>query len=561
MKRRALWATWILFLAPVAITEAAAQPASERVDPGELEDRTVQRDPRACSQSKIDEVLARPRITVLDDRNVVIDCNLTLKSTDVVTKTLMMSGQPADGVSVNCNGAKIVGKHWSDKEAIVVQTGGNHGPENVTVRNCTVEGRVRVGGYGGGTVNQPNHTQLIQARSPKNIVFDGMNITAHGADPFYVFSGTLRVTLMNSRIRGSSHGPAVYFDAESAENVLKDNEFDVKTDGREQIAIDGSARNLIVGNRLSGLNNGGIFIYRNCGEGGSIRHQFPADNVILDNIFYYRNYNGFRPAVWIASRQNNLPGYCDEDRNGPKLGSNLDNLDHAYRTVAAHNRFIGRDPVASTTVFGAQTVRELIRVDDDPSYVFGNVRDDQARNRNSSCYVANGYPTPIVAHGKSIAMFDDGSGPRCTGRRLTCNDGRLTPGRANCSTELASRLSVVPFQCRADRNNRGCNSRAACPRGTSVVAIKAACDLEDGRVTDEEFSKTPWSFAGVVRRSDKASDGVCAIGSIDVSERGAVLGAPRASQIPFSCREHDDNGGDCHVRGALACAARPVFEN
>jgi hypothetical protein len=93
------------------------------------------------------------------------------------------------------------------------------------------------------------------------------------------------------------------------------------------------------------------------------------------------------------------------------------------------------------------------------------------------------------------------------------------------------------------------------------VAIKAACDLENGDVTDEQFVKTPWSFAGVVKRSDDASDGVCAVGGVDVSERGAVLGSLRANQVPFSCREHDRNGGDCQVRGALTCSAGGVFEN
>lgn len=39
--------------------------------------------------------------------------------------------------------------------------------------------------------------------------------------------------------------------------------------------------------------------------------------------------------------------------------------------------------------------------------VFDNARVAAARNRNSSCYVANGHPAPIVAHRKSIAMFDN----------------------------------------------------------------------------------------------------------------------------------------------------------
>ena len=125
MKRGALWAVWILLLASVAITEAAAQPARERVDPGELEDRTVQRDPKACPQSMLDEVRKNVlneqgkvklcKVEGMDkpcvERYVNINCNLTLKSTDVVTRTLLMQGSTSSGVTVNCNGANIRGTH------------------------------------------------------------------------------------------------------------------------------------------------------------------------------------------------------------------------------------------------------------------------------------------------------------------------------------------------------------------------------------------------------------------------------------------------------------------
>jgi hypothetical protein len=562
----------------MAITEAAARsrPIERPVDPvDQLSERPVARDPHACLKPKFDEVRepaldrqGRVRTEVYPD--VDIDCNLTLDPTDVVTRRLLIAGRASSGITVDCNGATIRGNHWNNQEAIVVtsrtdESGAWRGAENVTVRNCIVHGRVRVAGGGEKLLESSydrDHTQKIQARSPKNIVFDRLDIHAYGNDPFYVFPGALRVTLMNSRISGRSNGVAVYLEAESAENVIKDNNIGVRGGGREQIAIDGSARNLIVGNRLSGVNNGGIFIYRNCGEKGVIRHQFPEDNVILDNVFAYEGNTPtawnvrkpVMPAVWIASRQNDRPmpwqdNLCDDDTGGPKIGSNLDDDDHAYRTVVAQNRFI------------AGGSAELIKVDDDPSYVFDNVRVAAASDRNSSCYVANGYPSPVVAHGKSIAMFDDGSGPRCSGQRLTCNDGKLTSGPSKCSA-LVPRVSVVPFQCRAEGRNGGCADRATCPRGTSVAAVKAACDLEFGPVTDAQLSKTPWSFAGVVKRSKNPSDGVCVVGGVDVSERGAVLGAP-VGQLAFSCREHDDNGGDCHVRGALACAGArpPLFNN
>jgi hypothetical protein len=520
-------------------------------------------DPRACSREKRDEVLAPPVTFTLppkQNRYAKINCDLTLDPTDVVRKTLVFSGHESDGVTLDCNLATIQGTRWDDKEAIVVETEGNYGVENVTVKNCNVDGRIRVGGYGGETHWEADHTERIQRRSPRNITFDRLTITADGKDPFYVFSGALRVTLKNSRIRGKSDGVAIYLDAESAGHVIQNNGIGVHTDKREQIAIDGSARNLIVGNYFSQLDDGGIFIYRNCGEKGAIRHQFPADNVILDNIFYYDRYSGFASAVAIASRQDKSGiGYCgDDDLPGaPEIGSNLDDEDHAYRTVVAQNRFIGRKPSLTNGDFDAEP--GLLFVNDDPSYVFDNVQENGAENRDSACYVPTGYPEPFLAHGKSIAMFDGGSGPRCTGQRLTCNDGTLTSAPAICASALPSQVTVVPFGCSAESNDTGCNGQIACPSGMTAGAIKAACNLEYGSVTDEELSKTPWSFAGVVRRSDEILEGVCRVGNVDVSEYGARLGVSPNARIAFSCREKDDNRGDCNIRGALACLARPTI--
>ena len=476
--------------------------------------------------------------------SVEISCSLSLQPGDVLAKRLVLIGEKASGVTIDCNGATIDGRRWPAELTIVVIEA-----SNIRVRNCNVHGSIRIFGVDatGDSLRlasyRPDHTRLWQEAGTKNVVFENMTITGYGLNPFYVTHGATRVTLRNSTMRGRSDAVAIYLDAETAENVIKDNDIGVQTRKDEQIALDGSARNLIVGNRLSGLNRGGVFLYRNCGERGMIRHQGPEDNVIIDNVFYYDRYEGSTPAVWIAERQGDLPGYCgDDDLPGaPKIGSNLDHLDHADRTVVAHNRFIKREPGG------------LIRVDDDPSYVFGNVVVGSAGDRNSPCYVANGYPSPFFKHGESVAMFDDGAGPRCTGRKLTCTDGIAAETATLCLNQnLAPSPQVAEFQCRADANNSGCSERAICPVGTTLVAAKAACNLEFGDVSDPDLNKTPWSFAGVVKRSDDSSDGVCRFGSVDVSENGAQLSALPGG-VDFSCKEYDKNGGDCHMRVALAC--------
>lgn len=561
----------VLVAFPSLTAAGHAQPRAPTIDLPDIIDDIFDADISeaigACPRSLADAVLepaidAQGRILPGAPESVEITCSLTLEPGAVVTKRLVFTGPQASGVTLNCNGATIDGRHWlrdlaNARDTIVVRAlnddGVWRGAENITVKNCNIRGSARI--YGLAVTNtalarmsySPDHTANVQAAGSRNIVFDNVDIEAHGRNPFYVMTGVMNVTLSNSRIHGRSAGVAVYLDAESADNVIRDNDIGVDN-AREAIAIDGSARNLIVGNRLSGLNTGGIFLYRNCGERGVIRHQGAEDNVIIDNIFYYNRYTGSTPAVWIASRERNLPGYCGDDEGAdvPDIGSSLDHLDHAYRNVVTRNRFIKREPAA------------LIRVHNDPSYVFDNVRNDNPQPRNSPCYAPTAFPSPLLEHGATATLFDTGDGPRCDGRKLACNDGALVASTAPCAT-LLQQISTASFGCQASGDNAGCSGQTACADGTTLRAVKAACNLEFGAVSDAQVKRTPWSFAGVVKRSDNQADGQCRLGEIDVSENGAQLGGlPNA--FGYSCAERDRNGGDCHVRGEIACERRLVLE-
>src|SRR5690606_33199014 len=108
----------------------------------------------------------------------------------------------------------------------------------------------------------------------------------------------------------------IYMDAESGHNVIARNYIHMLTNQREQVAIDGSAHNTVIENRFSGLSHGGIYLYRNCGEDGNIRHQTPSYNQIVNNVFYYDSCTGGNPAIWLASRNGNRP-YCGLDDGYP----------------------------------------------------------------------------------------------------------------------------------------------------------------------------------------------------------------------------------------------------
>ena len=180
------------------------------------------------------------------------------------------------------------------------------------------------------------HTSRAQSNAPTKILFDNFTITARGKIPFYIAPGSTFISLKNSEIVGNSDSTAIYLDAESSNNFIINNNIHPSTT-RELIAIDASANNLIQGNYFSSLSKGGINLYRNCGEGGTIRHQSPVNNKILDNRFYYKDYAGISPGIHIASRMG-FGSYCDQDAGFP-WGSSVDNFDHAQYNIIAYNYF------------------------------------------------------------------------------------------------------------------------------------------------------------------------------------------------------------------------------
>jgi len=177
------------------------------------------------------------------------------------------------------------------------------------------------------------HTQAAQSAAPIRVTLDRVRFEGVGTIPLYVGPGVTRTTVMRSRFVGRSTSTAVYLDAESAGALIQDNDFDIRT-GREQIAVDGSGANRIVGNRLALHGKGGVFLYRNCGEDGVIRHQTPSYNQITDNLFTGAGW--LRPrAVVIGSREGGRR-YCGDDRGWP-FGSSADDGDGATGNLTARN--------------------------------------------------------------------------------------------------------------------------------------------------------------------------------------------------------------------------------
>ncbi len=303
----------------------------------------------SCDAAARARLLAPPSA---DDDSVALGCSLRLEPGDHVRRRVIIEGSRASGIELNCNGATIGEPGPPPRfpyilveiRSIASGAGRWERPSNVTLRNCTIQGQVRVWGMGvngqGEAVRRSSraagHTERAQQAAPKGVSLLDSRLVATGQIPLYLGPGVTGFTLRNSEVSGTSPSVGLYLDAESADNVIEGNTFDVAT-GREVVAVDGSARNTIRDNAITYGSRGGIHLYRNCGEGGTVRHQTPSDNVITGNRF---RANGFlRPdPVNVGSRSGwGWTMNCAADAGYP-FGSSADDGDNATGNVVEGNR-------------------------------------------------------------------------------------------------------------------------------------------------------------------------------------------------------------------------------
>lgn len=323
--------------------------------------------PPECDQPTREALLSEP---TPGNESVMLACSVTLDRGDyVIKKKIVIAGASASGVTLDCNGAMIDPGDPNDVLVIRSVPGAStwSAPHDVTIRNCVIKGAMRVYGMARNANAQAvressfsvGHTERAQAAAPKGVALENVHFVTDGVIALYVGPGVTGLTLSDSEISGTTKSVSIYLDAESAGHRIEGNSIHAVTESREQIAIDGSADNVIQGNHFSGLQNGGIYLYRNCGENGTVRHQTPHGNYIADNYFYYDRYRGRDPAVWIASR-NGDRDYCSEDAGYP-FGSSASNRDYARDNIVENNQIRER------------SAERMIRVDDQPNTVRNNV--------------------------------------------------------------------------------------------------------------------------------------------------------------------------------------------
>ena len=561
--------------------------------------RTVPKPP--CSPTKKKKVLAlakRGREPKEGDDFEFIDCSLSLTREDVlkgpITKRLIFEGASASGVTVDCNGATIDGSplkpnydpnqntawymvEFFSKKLGDSATGGIwQPPVNVTVRNCKIKGSVSVAGMDSGSLLMSSrlkgHAERARNNAPRNIVFDHVIIDGQGNRiPLYIYPGVSYFQMLDSEIMGKVYGVSIYLDAESYRNTFRNNFIhttDTDSEKRELMALDGSSYNTIINNRFSAINQGGIYLYRNCGEAfdskkghGMIRHSSPIGNTIINNVF---SSNLSCPSIMVGSRQGNGDKdscsigdrpYCDHDAGYP-FGSSASNHDHAqFNAVMQNQVYRGVHSVSDMFKAGRPDLNTL-------NYIEYNETVDRAIRRKAGCYLSDGYPY-FILDGDFVNLFRGANGePVCRGYRYTCNDGVLT--RSSDSTCQMSQVGQVDFDCQATANNKGCAKTVSVPPGKKIVGAKAACNLEFGTVSETELNGVLANSVKVLRASDDVSKGSCTLGRTSIRSGEAaisgIIGANRGAfglnsfgpnRVLIGCREEDVNGGDCHIKVRL----------
>jgi hypothetical protein len=348
--------------------------------------------------------------------------------------------------------------------------------------------------------------------------------------------------MRNSEIKGSTSEKAVnvYLDDMSFRNTFRNNIIHAATKDREVMAIDGSSENVIINNRFGVSNNGGVYLYRNCGEGGFMRRSTPSSNTIVNNVFFLRHVIT-SPSIFVASRNGRS---TDSTKCSPKF------FDSARFNVVMQNQIMPERP----SVHDANFLGDLITVGrpdvNTPNFIKENEIVDAVTERRAGCFIRDGYPD-FVRDGEFVNIFHTGTGdPVCRNYRLTCNDG--VPSRSSDSTCQVSQVGQMDFECLAPGSNNVCKRTVSVPPGKEIIGAKAVCNLEFGTVSSTDLNRATANFVKVLRASDDVSDGRCTVGHTSIQSGQAVVsGINGLNRASYDCRERDKNGGDCHIRGRL----------
>jgi parallel beta-helix repeat protein len=228
---------------------------------------------------------------------------------------------------------------------------------DIVIRNGTIKGEIRLRPFDlGDSHTRPRHTERAREAAPSGVTIRNITFDTDGSThQLYLGPGATGSRVLNCNFIGKSLGPSVYLSPEGGHHTIRNCEFAAETGARREVlSVDGSEDNLIAENNFQRCTWGGIYVYRNCGEDGRVRHQKPQNNTISDNrfnlsgmqIIRISNQSGHQGSFFfvphgiiLGSRQGDS-SYCDLD-NMYDIGSGKSDLDYARNNTVVDNKFKG----------------------------------------------------------------------------------------------------------------------------------------------------------------------------------------------------------------------------
>ena len=313
-----------------------------------------------CSDEKKASIAAPPRYENGQYIDPVewVSCSLKLEEGQKITRPLRFVGR---GILFDCNGGEIelesellnqdvypisVGSDWTLVDGYYKHTQSR----DITVTNthetdsCEVNGPIRIRSTGYAPTPEhdpreyknsrgPQYVKELRDTTPTRITFDNIHINyeRNGGSAVYFEQGVTHSAFINSTIDYDSNSHSVYLAPEGGFNRIENNVIIHRSyeyfgyGDEEAIVIDGSEGNIIKNNWIDSY-DGGIFLFRNCGEDGQIRYTGAWRNVIEGNTFYWNgslppNSESMKKSIIIGERNGDAPGfhpwpfsdYCDDE--------------------------------------------------------------------------------------------------------------------------------------------------------------------------------------------------------------------------------------------------------
>ncbi|WP_299011752.1 hypothetical protein [uncultured Shewanella sp.] len=513
-----------------------------------------------CSEEKKSTILSP---ITKDNHTVTLDCHLTLNSDDVITKKILFEGETASNTSLNCNNALIdltVGIDagiFSAKtdDTIIIQSVKKadntwSAPQHINIENCRIKGSIRMSGMGINAKDNhiqvssfsADHTQRLNEASPRHIMLNNIDIKGISRPLLHLSPGVNHVTLSHGNLHGLSDTVALSLDTETNFNTIKDNHIHVETK-QHLMTLNGSANNTIKNNYFTLNDNGGIYLYRHCGQHNNLHGQTTHLNHIEANYFTLKNISN-HPSIQMNAIDYQQ-GYCnDQTPTSVTHTSTITQQDNAMVNTIIYNQFLHASPQEVISL-GDSSLAENDQLKE-AATVYANINVTEFR-------------TDAVAELKEFECFVNGPvGSEHGGYSGVECDRQCPADKINASIRAACNLDdfmFVGYSGNSDTTNPcyGCSGESLDTHYQREVIDNIQWNHMVIRKEEDCENPEP-NTCGSVDPDDLR--GLCMIEDVSASEEVSHnhLIPSYVNETTVACYETDgSSGADCIVAGQILC--------